>query len=200
VNDLGFSPAAERNKVPILSALQRLLPARADVLEIASGTGQHAQHFASARPGWTWQPSDVDPAALPAIDARCQGLVNVRRALQLDVCAMPWPVEPARFDALYCANMLHAAPWAVCPALMYGAARHLRDGGRLLLYGPYRVDGVATAPGNEAFDVDLKARDPAWGLRTLGSVESEARAAGLALQQQLPLPANNLLLVFACTS
>jgi SAM-dependent methyltransferase len=200
VNDLSFSPAAERNKVPILAALQHLLPSSADVLEIASGTGQHAQHFASAQPGWTWQPSDVDPAALPAIDARCQGLANVRPALRLDVCATPWPVEPARFDVLYCANMVHAAPWAVCPALMRGAARHLRDGGRLLLYGPYRVDGAATAPSNEAFDVDLRARDPAWGLRTLRSVQSEARAVGLALQQQLPLPANNLLLVFACTS
>lgn len=200
MKDLSFSPAAERNKEPILQALQPLLPPAAEVLEIASGTGQHAQHFASAQPGWTWQPSEADPAAPAAIDARCLGLTNVRPALQLDVCATRWPVGTQRFDALYCANMLHAAPWAVCPALMHGAARHLRAGGLLLLYGPYRVDGVATAPGNEAFDADLKARDAAWGLRTLAAVEREAQAAGLALQRTLAMPANNLLLVFACTN
>lgn len=200
MNDLAFSPAAERNKGPILQALQGLLRPAAAVLEIASGSGQHAQHFASAQTGWTWQPSEAHAAALPAIDARCRGLANVRPALRLDVCETPWPVEPRSFDAVYCANLLHIAPWAVCPALMQGASRTLRAGGLLLLYGPYRVDGVPTAPSNEAFDADLKARDPAWGLRRLSAVEAQAQATGLALQQVLPMPANNLLLVFACNS
>ena len=196
---MNFSPAAERNKAPILQALQGLLPARADVLEIASGTGQHAEHCAAAQAGWTWQPTERDAAALPSIDARCQALGNVLPARQLDVTTTPWPVEQASVDALYCANLLHIAPWSVCPALMRGAALHLRPTGLLLLYGPYRVDGEATAPSNDAFGIDLRSRDPAWGLRLLSEVEHEARAAGLALQQTLPMPANNLLLVFACS-
>jgi SAM-dependent methyltransferase len=198
VNDLSFSPAAERNKAPILAALQRLLPRRADVLEIASGTGQHAQHFASAQASWTWQPSEADAAALPSIDARCEQLANVLPALRLDVSMPAWPVAPSTVDAIYCANLLHIAPWRTCPALMSGAARCLRAGGLLLLYGPYRVDGEPIAASNEAFDADLKARNPAWGLRLLSQVEHEAATTGLALQQKVSMPANNLLLVFAC--
>jgi Protein of unknown function (DUF938) len=177
---LPFSPAAERNKAPILAALQRLLPPAASVLEIASGTGQHAQHFASACPGWVWQPTD-------AADDGAQ---------RLDVLQATWPLDRAPFSAVYCANMLHIAPWPTCRALMAGAARHLVAGGALMLYGPFRVDGVATAPSNEAFDADLRARDPHWGLRSLSAVEREALAVGLSLQQVLALPANNLLLVF----
>jgi SAM-dependent methyltransferase len=198
--DLPFSPAAERNKGPILEVLQRLLPVRARVLEVASGTGQHAAHFASACPEWDWQPTEADAASLPAIDERCRGLANVRPALRLDVSsAPPWPVGPAPFDAVYCANLLHIAPWAVCPALMRGAAAHLGRGGRLLLYGPYRQDGVPTAPSNEAFDADLKARNPQWGLRLLADVEREAGAMGLALEEVVSMPANNLVLVFGRT-
>lgn len=198
--DLPFSPAAERNQAPILRELQRLLPASTSVLEIASGTGQHARHFAGACPGWTWQPTDFQATALPAIDARCRGLAHVRPALRLDVTEQPWPLGPAQgapYGALYCANMLHISPWATCPALMQGAARHLVAGGLLLLYGPYRVDGVPTAPSNEAFDADLKARNPAWGLRSLAAVEREAVAVGLALQETVAMPTNNLLVVFA---
>jgi SAM-dependent methyltransferase len=197
---VSFSPAAERNKGPILAQLRHWLPARARVLEIASGTGQHAEHFALACPGWSWQPSEADAAALPFIDARCQALGNVEPALRLDVTETPWPVEPRRFDALYSANLLHIAPWPVCRALMQGAARCIEPGGLLLLYGPYRVDGVPTAPSNEAFDADLKSRNPAWGLRRLCDVEREAAAAGLALRQSVPMPANNLLVAFACRS
>jgi SAM-dependent methyltransferase len=198
--ELPFSPAAERNKEPILQALQRLLPPSASVLEVASGTGQHAHHFASACPGWTWQPTDAaDAAALQAIDARCRGLANVLPAVRLDVCEQPWPLalaEHARHSAVYCANMVHIAPWLACPSLMKSAARHLVTGGLLLLYGPFRIDGVPTAPSNEAFDADLKSRNPQWGLRALSAVEREAAAQGLALQEVLALPANNLLLVF----
>jgi SAM-dependent methyltransferase len=194
-SDLPFSAAAERNREPILRELQRLLPPTARVLEIASGTGQHAQHFAHACPAWTWQPSETERGAMSVIDARCRGMPNLRRALRLDVLSASWPVD-VPFDAVYCANLLHIAPWAVCPALMAGAARHLAPRGQLILYGPYRQDGVLTAPSNEAFDADLRARNASWGLRTLGAVEREAAAAGLALRETVAMPANNLLLVF----
>ncbi|HET9976957.1 MAG TPA: DUF938 domain-containing protein [Burkholderiaceae bacterium] len=194
---LPFSAAAERNQQPILQVLQRLLPASARVLEVASGTGQHAMHFASRCPSWDWQPSEADEAALRAIDERCRGLANVRPAMRLDVSsAPPWPVGPQPCDAVYCANLLHIAPWAACPALMRGAAAHLGRGGLLLLYGPYRQAGVPTAPSNEAFDADLKARNPAWGLRLLADVEREAAAVGLALADVVAMPAHNLMLAF----
>jgi SAM-dependent methyltransferase len=197
MTDLPFSAAAERNKAPILAVLQQRLPARARVLEVASGTGQHAQHFANACAGWDWQPSEAEPAALAAIDARCRGLANVRPALQLDVtCAPPWPVGEAAFDAMYCANLLHIAPWAVCAALMRGAVAHLVRGGLLLLYGPYRQEGVPTAPSNEAFDADLKARNAAWGLRSLSAVEREAGSVGFVPEDVVGMPANNLVVVF----
>jgi Protein of unknown function (DUF938) len=196
--DLPFSPAADRNKQAILDALRRALPASASVLEIASGTGQHAQHFALACPAWRWQPTDADPATLPAIDARCRGLANVWPAVQLDVLLhQPWPAEPARYSAVYCANLLHIAPWSACAALMTGAARHLCAVGQLVIYGPFRIDGVPSAASNEAFDADLKSRDPAWGLRWLGAVEREAAAQGLLLRDVIDLPANNLLVSFA---
>jgi hypothetical protein len=194
--DLPFSAAADRNKQPILDALRQLLPPSASVLEISAGAGQHAQHFASACPGWRWQPTDADPSMPPVIDTRCRGLANVRPALHLDVQRQPWPLGPERHGAVYCANLLHIAPWSTCAALMTGAARCVAADGFVLIYGPFRVDGVATAPSNEAFDADLKARDPRWGLRALAAVEREAAAQGLALQETLALPANNLLLVF----
>lgn len=194
---LPFSPAADRNKGPILGALQRLLPPSLRVLEIASGSGQHAHHFAGACPGWAWQPTEADAAMLPAIDARCGGLANVLPAARLDVLQAPWPLDPAAtFGAVYCANLLHISPWPTCAALMSGAASHLDPGGRLLLYGPYRQDGVPTAPSNEAFDAELASRNPAWGLRRLSAVEREAAARGLQLQEVVSLPANNLLVVF----
>jgi len=195
--DPPFSAAAERNQAPILAVIMRVLPPEARVLEIASGTGQHAQHFAAAMPRWHWQPTDAEAEALSGIDARCAGMANVAPALRLDVTAPEWPVPPRSFDAVYCANMLHIAPWACCPALMRGAALHLAGGGgRLVLYGPYRVDGEPVAPSNLAFDADLRRRDPRWGLRSLGDVVREARQVGLELAQRLTMPANNLVLVF----
>ena len=194
--DLPFSPAADRNKGPILQALRRLLPSTLGVLEIASGSGQHACHFAGACPGWTWQPTEADTAMLAVIDARCSGVANVLPARRLDVMQAAWPVIPAApFGATYCANLLHISPWATCAALMQGVAAALMPGGLLLLYGPYRQIGVPTAPSNEAFDADLKSRNPQWGLRARSDVEREAAAAGFVLQEVVPMPANNLLLV-----
>ena len=195
---LPFSAAAERNRAPILEALARALPPRATVLELASGTGQHVAHFAAAQPGWTWQPTEANAMLLPALAARCAALANVRAPLLLDVLAQPWPAALGRFDAVYCANLLHIAPWPTCGALMNGAARHLVAGGALVLYGPWLEDGVPTAPGNRAFDADLRRRDPAWGLRRLADVAQVARDAGLSLEQRLEMPANNRLLLFRC--
>ena len=191
------SPAAERNRAPILAELQRVLPARGLMLEIASGTGQHAAHFAAGLPGWRWQPTDAEARSLVSIDAWCAGVANVLPAQPLDVTAATWPAAPAQVDAIYCANMLHIAPWPCCAALMSGAARHLAPDGLLVLYGPYLVDGEPTAPGNLAFDADLRRRDPAWGVRRLGDVLQQAEAAGMCLRERIAMPANNLLLVLA---
>ena len=189
------SPAAERNRDPILAELRRLLPERGVALEIASGTGQHAAHFATGLPGWTWQPSDPEPRALASIAAWCAGSVNVRAPIALDVMGAEWPGAPQPADAVFCANMLHIAPWPTCAALMRGAARHLAPNGLLLLYGPYLVDGEPVAPGNAAFDADLRARNPGWGLRRLADVLAQAGAVGLHLHEWVQMPANNLLLV-----
>ncbi len=198
-----FSPAADRNKQPILDILRRVLPASGTALEVASGTGQHAAWFAAAMPGWAWQPTDADAGALPAIAAWSAqaGLHNVRPPLVLDVLSPHWPgggpafTEP--FDAIYCANMLHIAPWDTCAALMRGSARHLAQGGVLVTYGPYLEDDVPTAPGNIAFDASLRERNPAWGIRRIEDVTAQARHAGLYLRERHAMPANNLLLVFA---
>ena len=189
------SPAAERNKEPILDVLTRVLPDSASVLEIASGTGQHAAHFAASRTGWQWQPTDADADALASIASHTASLANVRPPLLLDVLA-PWPESLGRFDALYCANMIHISEWASCVALMSGAARHVAAGGALVLYGPYLVDGEATAPSNVAFDADLRRRNPAWGVRRLAAVVDEAERARLSFERRFDMPANNLMLVF----
>ena len=196
------SPAAERNKQPILDALRDILAARGTALEIASGTGQHAAWFAAGLPGWTWQPTDADRGALPAIAQWTQrgGLDNVRPPLWLDVMSARWPSEgmafERAFDAVFCANMLHISPWSTCAALMRGSGRHLSPGGTLITYGPYFENDVVTAPGNLAFDQDLRVRNPEWGIRRLEDVRREAGLAGLALQSRHAMPANNLLLVF----
>ena len=197
-----LSGPAERNKQPILDVLLRVLPAQGHALEIASGTGQHVAWFAAGMPGWTWQPTDADASALPDI-ANCvdeAGASNVRPPLRLNVLAPQWPADApgfgAAFDAIYCANMLHISPWATCSALMQGAARHLTPTGVLVTYGPYLEEDVPTAPSNLAFDHSLRARNPAWGIRHLRDVKSEAQRAGLVLRERHAMPANNLLLVF----
>lgn len=195
---LPHSPAADRNKEPILARLRSILSERGTALEIASGTGQHAVWFAASMPGWAWQPTDADPAMLPVIAERIaqSGLANVLPARQLDVTAPQWPPFDREFDAIFCANMLHIAPWQACPALMAGAARQLAPGGMLITYGPYFEDGVPPAPGNLAFDDSLRVRDSSWGIREVKDVAAEAGRSGLVLAQRHAMPANNLLLVF----
>lgn len=202
--DLPHSPAAERNQAPILAQLLALLPARGAALEIASGTGQHAAHFAAALPGWSWQPTDLQETLFTAITAWAAeaGAPNVLPPVALDVLAPRWPVQgqafaPGAFDLIYCANMLHIAPWACCAGLMQGAARHLAPGGRLVTYGPFLEEGVPTSPGNLAFDASLRAQDGQWGIRRLDDVAAVAAQSGLALQARHAMPANNLLLVWA---
>lgn len=193
-----FSPAADRNKQPILNVLREVLPANGNALEIASGTGQHVAWFATALPQWTWQPTDAMPAYLESISAYIaeQGLSNVRPPLVLDVMAPEWLPDTEKFDLIYCANMLHISPWATCAALMQGAARHLAAGGVLVTYGPYLEDGVPTSEGNLSFDESLRAQDPSWGIRRREDVAQEAARAGLRLQARHAMPANNLLLVW----
>lgn len=197
-----FSPSADRNKQPILEVLQPLLPPQGRALEIASGTGQHAAWFTAALPQWSWQTSDFDAMALPGIGQwLAQAGDGVQPApVRIDVRDTRWPnggtefAEP--FELVYCANMLHIAPWPCCEGLMQGSARYLAPQARLVLYGPYLEPDVPTAPGNLAFDRDLRARDPQWGLRRLPDVVEQAGLAGLVLQQRHAMPANNLLLVF----
>ncbi|MDO9197743.1 DUF938 domain-containing protein [Rhodoferax sp.] len=200
MTDLPYSPAAERNRQPILEVLRRVLPIQGSALEIASGTGQHVAWFAAALPQWTWQPTDYQADALPGIAARMvqERLTNVRAPVRLDVMAR-WLPGDERFDLIYCANMLHIAPWTTCAALMQGSARHLAPGGILITYGPYLEDDVPTSPGNLAFDQSLRARDPAWGLRRRAVVEAQAARAGLHLSARYVMPANNLLLVWTAT-
>jgi len=190
------SPAAERNADPILRVLQRHLPERGRVLEIAAGTGQHAVHFARALPAVTWQPSDVEPSALASIRAwrASAGPPNLQPPCELDVTAAQWPMGAA--DAIVCVNLLHIAPWSVTEALMRGAARLLPAGGRLLVYGPFRVAGEHTAQSNARFDADLQARDPSWGIRDIDAVAEAAQAQGMVHLETIPMPANNRILVF----
>ncbi|RYF82371.1 MAG: DUF938 domain-containing protein, partial [Comamonadaceae bacterium] len=184
-----------------LEALRASLPPRGAALEIASGTGQHVVCFAQGLNEWSWQPTEADARLLPAIERRTalSGLTNVRPPVLLDVMSAAWPSACAAFsdgfDAVFCANMLHIAPLPTLAALMQGAARHLRPGGVLITYGPY-LEAGPIAPSNQAFDADLRARNPAWGIRHLDDVVQEAARAGLALRSRQPMPANNLLLVF----
>ena len=197
---LPCSAASERNKVPILEQLRVHLPADADVLEIASGTGQHVAHFAAALPASSWQPTDLEDENLLAIAARCDaaGLRNVHAPRHLDVHATTWPV-PDHFDALVCINMIHIAPWSATPCLFAGARRVLREEGPrlIVLYGPYKEGGQHTAPSNEAFDASLKSRNPTWGVRGLETVTGLALETGFRRIALERMPANNLLLVFA---
>ncbi len=196
IDDRRDAPAVARNRDPILSVLRRVLPDRGLVLEIASGTGQHVVHFARALTDLDWQPSEPGAEGRRSIAAwtAAEGLANVRAPLDIDVIGGAWPVTEA--DAVVCINMIHIAPWAATPALMQGAGRLLPAGGPLVLYGPFRRDGRNTAPSNDAFDADLNARDPAWGIRDLADVAAEAEAAGLRLDEIVEMPANNLTVVF----
>jgi SAM-dependent methyltransferase len=190
------SPSAERNREPILAVLRRVLPETGVVLEIASGTGQHATHFAAALPGLDWQPSDPDAAARASIAAWAAhtGLANVRAPLALDVRRLPWGIQSA--DAIVCINMIHISPWSACEALFAGAAQILKSGGVIYLYGPYRRNGAHTSPSNEAFDLQLQSRDPEWGVRDMEAVVELAASAGFEGEEPVAMPANNFSLAF----
>lgn len=191
-----YAPAAQRNREPILEVLRGVLPERGLVLEIASGSGEHAVWLAERLPGLVFQPSDPDPKALASIEAWIAhtGAANARAPLRLDAALADWPVKAA--DAVLCINMVHISPWASTLGLMRGAAAVLQIGAPLYLYGPYLRDGVETAPGNLEFDVNLRARDPLWGLRDLAAVSQAAYDAGFAGPAVTQMPANNLSVVF----
>lgn len=194
------SPAAARNSEPILAVLQAHLPARGRVLEVASGTGQHAVAFAAALPGLHWTPSDPSEEARSSIAAWSaeSAAPNLGTALALDVLdPASWPDGP--FQALVCINMVHISPWAATEGLMTLAGRTLALGGLLVLYGPFREADVPLAPSNAAFDDSLKSRDPEWGLRDRDAVVAAAKAQGLVLTRRVEMPANNIMLLFRRT-
>ncbi|MGP1397007.1 MAG: DUF938 domain-containing protein [Inquilinaceae bacterium] len=190
------APAAERNRGPILSVLKRLFTQTRSVLEIASGTGQHAAHCAPALPHLTWQPTETDPDLLASIAAWAvgSGAANLRPPVRLDVADWPWPVT--KTDAVVCINLLHIAPWPVGQSMLRGAGAVLPPGGLLYLYGPFFVEGRAAGSGNAAFDTALRGRDPRLGVRTLEAVVGEAAAWGLDLSERIDMPADNLSVVF----
>ncbi len=195
-----LSESSERNKDPILDVLKAVMPKTGLILEIASGTGQHAVHFAAALPGIVWQPSDIDPELRASVSAWRDeaALQNLLEPIHLDVTADPWPVRDAA--AMVCTNMIHIAPWEACIGLLDGAGRILPEGGILYMYGPYKVGGKHTAPSNEQFDQSLRARDALWGIRNLDDVALEARRRGLHLIKTQKMPANNFSVIYRKTA
>jgi hypothetical protein len=193
---LADSAAAERNRQPILDVLKSILPPDGLVLEIASGTGQHVVHFAANLPALLWQPSDADADSHAMLELRVDRmqLENIRPPITLDVHASPWPISAAA--AVVCINMIHIAPWTATVALCRGARSVLQQDGPLYLYGPFRRGGQHTAPSNAAFDASLRQRNPEWGVRDLDDVTRAAADHGLRLDSVIPMPANNLSVIF----
>lgn len=193
VGERSSAPATRRNVGPIGDVLTGWLPGRGLVLEVASGTGEHALAFAQRFPALEWQSSDLSDPALGSIAAwRADGPTNLRAPLRLDVVEPDWPID--RADAILSINMIHISPWSAAMGLLDGAARLLALGAPLILYGPWIEDGVDTAPSNLAFDADLRARDPRWGLRRVEEFAGEAEQRGLALVDRAAMPANNRML------
>lgn len=190
------APATLRNREAILAVLREELPGSGLMLEVASGSGEHAVHFAAAMPQLDWQPSDPDPAALASIDAWAgdAGADNLRRALRLDAASTDWPLRHA--DTILCCNMVHIAPWSAAEGLFAGAGRLLPPGAPLILYGPFIESDVPTADSNLAFDTSLRERDATWGLREVAALDTLATAAGLHRTRRTAMPANNLMLVW----
>lgn len=190
------APAAARNSAPIAEVLAQELPASGTVLEIASGTGEHAVFFARRFPDLEWQPSDPDSEALQSIGAWGEeaGLGNLRAPLSLDASAPAWPIECA--DAVLCINMTHISPWAATEGLFAGAARLLSPGSPLVIYGPFLETNVEPAASNLAFDASLKSRNPAWGLRDAARLDALGDASGLHRSARYAMPANNLALIY----
>lgn len=191
------APATLRNREPILNVLKQVLPHRGLLLEIASGTGEHAAFMAPELAGLVWQPSEVDPAALEDIDARARvsGCARILPAVHLDVTAATWPLS--RADAIFCCNMIHIAPWAATEGLFAGAARLLLPSSLLILYGPFKRNGAHTAPTNAQFETWLQGQDPRYGVRCLESdVRPLAEANGFALADTIAMPANNFTIIW----
>ncbi len=191
-----FYPATERNRNPILEVLKDILPPQGQVLEIASGSGEHVIHFATSFPDITWQPSDLETECRDSIQAWIDhsGLKNIHTPLQLDTTAQDWP--DISLDAILCINMVHISPWEATLGLMEKAGKLLKPDGILYLYGPYQKNGTHTAPSNESFELWLKERDQRFGVRHMEEVEKTAKANGLRLETTLEMPANNFSLVF----
>jgi SAM-dependent methyltransferase len=194
--------AFHRNHQPMWAVLGKFLEGQSgDVLEAGSGTGQHVVHFARHAPDIIWWPSDLREAHLKSIAAwRAQaGLPNIRPPLRIDLSDPDWFSAgggPGKLLAILCANVIHIAPWRVAEGLFAGAARHLRDDGRLFLYGPFKRDGKHTALSNAVFDTSLREHDAEWGVRDVGDLERLAGSVGLTLRESVPMPANNQILVF----
>ena len=191
-----YHPHVARNREPILDVLRRVLPPRGLVLEVASGSGEHAAFFADALPSVSWQPTDIDAQALASMAAfrASAGVPNLLAPAQLDVTSAQWPID--RADAIVNCNMIHISPWAACEGLIAGAGRVLPLGGVLYLYGPYRIDGRHTAPSNAEFEAYLRGQNAAWGIRDLAEVTDLAARHGLTLAETVPMPANNLSVIF----
>ena len=192
-----YFPATARNRAPILTVLREHLPQDGVVLEVASGSGEHVVHFAGAFPQLVFQPSDPSAECCASVDAWAahEGRTNIRPAARLDVTASaPWPL--ARADAVLCINMIHIAPWAAAEGLFHGTSALLAPDGLLYLYGPYRRGGAPTSASNEAFDKDLRAQNPAWGVRDVEDVAALAAKQGFAAPLITQMPANNLSLIF----
>jgi SAM-dependent methyltransferase len=197
--------AFHRNHAPIWAVLQKFLAGKSgDVLEAGSGTGQHVVHFARHAPDITWWPSDLNEAHLKSIAAwlKHAGVANIRAPLRIDLSDPAWCAEmhdgsgPEKLLAVFCANVIHIAPWRVAEGLFAGSARYLRADGRLFLYGPFKRDGKHTALSNAVFDTSLRDRDAEWGVRDIADVERLAGDVGLALVETVPMPANNMILAF----
>ncbi|PCI43992.1 MAG: SAM-dependent methyltransferase [Alphaproteobacteria bacterium] len=196
------APATDRNREPILTVLRDCLPDYGTILEIASGSGQHAIYFVTHMPGHYWLPSDPDKKSRDSISAwwwEVQ-LNNILPPLNINTRDDVWPVEnieiPQPVSAMVCINMIHISPWESTIGLMKGAARILPKGGILYLYGPYKTDSMHTAPSNELFDISLRSKNPQWGLRNLEDVIKLAGEHGLSLVKTVHMPANNLSVIF----
>ncbi len=193
---LRHAPATLRNRDPILAVLRRVLPRDGTVLEIGSGSGEHAAYFAAALAPLRWQPTDASDGDFASITgwAREHGASTVEPPIVLDATSDAWPVS--RADAAFSANVIHIAPWRVTEGLLRGASRALPPGAPLVLYGPFMREGAHTATSNAAFDAELRRRDPSWGIRDLGVVTDVAATHGLDLDDITEMPANNLTVVF----
>lgn len=195
-----YAPATQRNREPILEVLLKVLPARGNILEIASGTGEHAVFFASHLHPRQWIPSDPNPLLQDSINAWRDRtpLDNLHPPLAIDVRDSVWSIEEKKIEiaAIVNINMIHIAPWSACLGLMAGANRLLAKDGILYLYGPFKQDGQPTAPSNLTFDESLRAQNPQWGVRNLEDVIAVANTQGLSLLEIIQMPANNLSVVF----